>query len=628
MAQRKCGSWWLVGVVAGLLFLFALQAVLSLRTKFTTFDEGYYLSGGYSYLVTGDTRVVNRFHPPLAQVLSALPLLGLDLNPPQRDPAWWLPKSDLSSRTFALNFLYHNQVPWQSILIRGRLMMVALGVVVGLLVFLWATELWGVRSGLLALVLYAFSPNLLAHARLTTTDFAVAGLAFAACYVLWRFYRRPGLLRLVLAGLVLGLALSTKLSALVFCPIVVLLSVLYVVSPPGERRRREPRGDEAEEKAPPPRRRRLATASAAVLVVAALACGVIWLGYLGATGPGTREQFIEQACSSIAGEAGGGEVRRVLADLCSRVSPLIPWPKQYWELFAWLLAKSRSGHRAFLAGRLSQSGWWYYFPVVLALKTPLPTLILAALALVVGWSRRNLFDRLFLLIPPTVFLLVSMTSHINIGYRHVLPVLPFLLVYASQLVASSAPARRDLSEDPPERRKRTRRSPYGGWSSRMRVFGLGALLVWYVVGTVRVAPHYLAYFNELAGGPRQGYRYLVDSNLDWGQDLLGLRDYLREHDIENVKLAYFGSATRDIIRSLGIPYRPITREERRRPAPGVYAVSATRLQGAYGTGAFGSARGAEFAWLKRLEPEAVIGYTIFVYRVTEADVARLKEQRQ
>ncbi|MCK4301019.1 MAG: glycosyltransferase family 39 protein, partial [Planctomycetes bacterium] len=277
--------------VGVLLSLFALQAVLSLRGKFTTFDEGYYLSGGYSYLVTGDTGMVNRFHPPLAQVLVALPLAGLDLEPPERDPAWWLPKSDLSSRTFALNFLYRNRAPWQTILTRGRLMMVGLGVVVGLVVFLWALELRGVRAGLLALVLYTFSPNLLAHARLTTTDFAVAGLSFAACYALWRFYRQPGLLRLILAGLLLGLALLSKLSALIFCPVVVLLSILYVLAPPRHESTYNARPGETDERAAPTWGRRLAIGLVAVLVVAVVACGVIWLGYAGATGPGTKEQF-------------------------------------------------------------------------------------------------------------------------------------------------------------------------------------------------------------------------------------------------------------------------------------------------------------------------------------------------
>ena len=607
-------SWAIAALVLLLLTAFAVQAVSALRQKFTTFDEALYLAGGYSYLVTGDTRMVNRFHPPLAQVLVALPLLTLDLNEPEADPNWSAPPNDLSTTTFALDFLYRNRAPWQSILFRGRLMMVAFGVAVGLLVFAWAAELGGGVAGLLALAFYAFSPNLLAHAELTTTDFPVAGLTFASCYFLWRFYRQPSLLRLLLTGLVFGLALVTKLSALIFAPILVLLSALYVAFPP---RRKAIPAHLTEPPARPLSRTwpvRLGLAVITLAAIVALACGVIWLTYLGASSAGTRAEFIAAACSSLTSSAAGVQTSSALsptARACASLARFIPWPKQYWEVFAWLLAKSRTGHRAFLAGRLSQSGWWYFFPVAFGIKTPLPTLILVGFALVLGrgpargWARRKLFDRLFLLLPPAAFLGASMLSHINIGYRHILPMLPFLLVFGSQVASRPWP---------------TEGRRYA------RVALLSGLLAWHVAGTLRVAPHYLAFFNELVGGPREGYKYLVDSNLDWGQDLVGLADYVREHHIDQVKLAYFGLVTPEVVRSLGINFQPVTRREEVEPPPGVYAISATRLQGAYGSGLFGGEGPLPFARLRRLDPQAVVGYTIFVYQVTDADVARLKEE--
>ena len=230
--------------------------------------------------------------------------------------------------------------------------------------------------------------------------------------------------------------------------------------------------------------------------------------------------------------------------------------------------------------------------------------VLVLVGLTLGWRRGHLFDRCFLLLPPVVFLLVSMTSRINIGYRHILPMLPFLLVFGSQVAAWEV------------------KQAWRKWTFA------ALLLAWYVGGTLRVAPHYLAYFNELVGGPRQGYHYLVDSNLDWGQDLLGLADHVREQGIEEVKLAYFGLVTPEVIRSLGISHQPVKRGEERRPTPGVYAISATRLQGTYRMGLLGKPGEKPFHWLRKLEPETVIGYTIFVYRVTEADVAKLQEQGQ
>jgi len=578
-----------------------------LQRKFTTFDEPFYLVGGYSYLVTGDTHMVNRYHPPLAQVLAALPLLGLDLPSPAQDPAWRGPADDSTSRALALSFLYRNVVPWRTILTRARLMIVGLGVVTGVLVFLWARELWGAGAGVLALVLYAFSPNLLAHARLTTTDFAVTGLSFGACYFAWRFFRQPGLLRLILAGLVLGLALLAKVSALVFAAALIPLCVLYVAVPPREKCRRGGRYGKLDDLLATSWPGRGALALVAVTAMLLVASGCIWLAFFKAKAPGTHRESVEQVCAIIgASSSAGGLVEEVslLARVARATFPLVPWPRQYWQLLAWVLARSKTGHPAFLAGEYSQTGWWYFFPVVLAVKTPLPTLILLATAAILGWSRRRLFDRLFLLIPPMLFLAISMQAKINIGYRHILPVLPFLIVFGSQVAGWRLT---------------------GVWR-KVRWVLVGLLAAWQVAGTVHVWPHYLAYFNETVGGPPQGYKYLVDSNLDWGQDLLGLRDYLRQHHIEKVKLAYFGNVTPEALESLGISYEPVSGRGGGPPAPGVYAISATRLQGAYGVPSFSGESSPPFQWARKLEPEARIGYTIFIYRVGEDKAARPKEQ--
>jgi hypothetical protein len=596
-------------VVVLLLGLFILQAVTSLQRKFTTFDEPFYLVGGYSYLVTGDTRMVNRYHPPLAQVLVALPLLRLGLSSPTKDPAWASIADDFSSRVLAMNFLYDNSVPWEDILTPARLMMVALGVVIGLVVFLWAYELWGTAAGLLALAVYAFSPNILAHARLATTDFAVTGMSLSACYLLWRFYRRPGALRVLAAGVVLGLALLAKISALIFALGLIPLAVLYVLAPPAEGTPRKGRYGRLDDALSCSCLRRGLLALIATVAIYLVASGCLWLAFPSVKSEGTRAEAIGNVCmeaglSEGSGASGAGLSlpRRALR----AALPLIPWPKEYWQLVGWLTAKSETGHPGFLAGKHSQTGWWYFFPVVLAIKTPLPLLLLFSVALFLGWSRERLFDRLFLLIPPALFLALSMQAKINIGYRHVLPVLPFAIVYASQ-VASWALGR--------------------GWS-RLRWVALGLLVVWQVAGTVLIWPNYLAYFNEAVGGPGQGYRYLADSNLDWGQDLLQLRDYVEANHVEKVHLAYFGAATPKVVADLGIPYEPVAGRGQDPPEAGVYAVSATRLQGVYGLATLSDDAKRPFPWLRTLTPEAKIGYTIFVYRVTEADAERFKEQAQ
>jgi len=138
---------------------------------------------------------------------------------------------------------------------------------------------------------------------------------------------------------------------------------------------------------------------------------------------------------------------------------------------------------------------------------------------------------------------------------------------------------------------------------------IGILSLWYIFSSVSIYPHYLAYFNEFVGGPDNGYKYLVDSNLDWGQDLKGLKKYMDEKGIRKIKLSYFGGAEPEYY---GINYQPVTTREMLKPTPGIYAISATNLQAVF------YPNKNYFAWLRKLRPKAKIGYSIFIYEVREA----------
>jgi hypothetical protein len=252
-----------------------------------------------------------------------------------------------------------------------------------------------------------------------------------------------------------------------------------------------------------------------------------------------------------------------------------------------------AGRTTFLLGQLSDHGFWYYFPVTFALKTPLPLIVLLPLAL--AW-RRPASWRLecFSWLPVLLYLGLTATRSINIGHRHLLPIYPFLFVFAGRAAAGLlAP---------------------GAWTSRrgLLVAGLGA---WYALGTLRVHPHYLAYFNELAGGPSQGYRRLVDSNLDWGQDLKGLEAYLERKGISRIKLSYFGSADpayyglhAELLPGYMAPHpTEVTREV----SPGdILAVSATNLQGVY----LDPGDRPLMERVRALPPLDEVGYSILIYR--------------
>ena len=247
-------------------------------------------------------------------------------------------------------------------------------------------------------------------------------------------------------------------------------------------------------------------------------------------------------------------------------------------------------------GDLSREGWWYYFLIAFLIKTPIPLLILLTAATILTVVQRTSFWRreAFLLIPVLIWFGVNSSSGFNLGYRHLLPALPFLSVLAGQVIAIGRIRRRTV------------------------IVGLVSILcAWQLVGTLRIHPHYLAYFNELVGGPENGYRYLVDSNLDWGQDLKGLGAYLKAQGVDRVELSYFGTADPayygigyTCLPSFGIlskdkcPIEPGFQDRE-----GVFVVSATHLQGVYLNDPH------TFDWLKERKPEVVIGYSIFVYRV-------------
>jgi hypothetical protein len=233
-------------------------------------------------------------------------------------------------------------------------------------------------------------------------------------------------------------------------------------------------------------------------------------------------------------------------------------------------------------GARGVQGWWFYFPLAFAIKTPIPLLILLLVAVALSLkNRQDARAESFLLVPMVLFFVASMFSSIDIGYRNILPVLPFAFVYVSKVAARAV--------------------------SHVGRVVLIALCVWYVAGTVILSPHYLAYFNELVGGPANGYKYLVDSNLDWGQDLGNLKKYMDAHDIQEVYLSYFGTADPGYygIRFHELPGAP--------PAPDAakayYVISATNLQGVYGQAS--TAR----HWLAQYEPVGTVGYSIFVYHL-------------
>jgi hypothetical protein len=286
--------------------------------------------------------------------------------------------------------------------------------------------------------------------------------------------------------------------------------------------------------------------------------------------------------------------------------PGLPFPvpaATHVKIFLSLQEHYALGHPTFLMGRVSDQGWWWYFPMAFLLKTPLPVLVLGVWCVVHGaWHAiRSRFtfhaSRFTVNLYPTLYAITSLFSTVNIGYRHLLPLLPFLYIGIGTGIVRMIPYFM---------------SHKSRVMSRISHLITSIALVWLIIGTIRVAPHYLAFFNELADGPEEGYTHLVDSNLDWGQNLWDLKAWMEENSAEHVYYAHYSPARPEAynINADFLPPDPRAGAfSPWRPEPGLYAIGATVLQGPYAPDL------NTYAWFRAHEPTARLGHALFVYEV-------------
>ena len=518
-----------------LLLLMFWAALSSIQVTAGTYDEYEYISRGYTYLKTGNTNLKLR-HPVLLDSLAAVPLLLLpDVHLPLDSPA--LAAGDF--HVYARNFMWEaNAAIANKIYFLARLPVMALSLLLATAVFAWTRQKFGTMAGLVALTLVVFDPNWLAHGRLVTPDVGQSTLIFLSVYTWWRYLQKAAWPRLLLAGFVLGLAQTAGFPALILYPILFLITLAHL------HQRQQLR-----EKA--------WSWFGQLIALGLLSLLTIWAVYGFAWGP-------------------------------------LPWlnvsgPAPYhWAEFQDLLARLDRQDLAYLNGEVYRGGKVAFFVVALLFKTPLPVLLLA-LAGLIALLRRGWLAEVSLWLVPAVYYATSLTSSLNIGYRHILPVLPFLYVWGGTAVLVA--------------------------KQRWQIVAGLALLGWLIVASWDIYPYYLTYFNELAGGPRNGLNHLVVSDLDWGQDLPGLADYLEG---EKVYLSYFGTTPPE---QFGIRYQPIPAWPPRGipeqwpfhpdyPLPGTYAISAANL-----VGARFEENPDTLAWFRSQTPEAVIGNSIYVYEV-------------
>lgn len=559
--------------------------MLSAATQLSAIvDEGFHITSGYEYLRTGHLQLFDE-HAPLAKALFAWPLFFVpDLPPPEAASGY--ADGDLIAVAQQTTLAYR---PLDRVIVAPRVAAALLSLLLAATVYRGAAALAGPAAGLLAIALCAFDPNFVAHGSLATTDMGATAFTFWAIWSVTLWLQRPTRRRWWAAALLLGLAQGAKLTALLIYPV---LGIGVLVAA----------GRDAGPEAAVVRRRTRHTNRR----------GLDWslLGHrvLSYVGMVTVSLMVLWALY-------GFELRPVTGILGGAVPLPAAGHVERWLRLGENLAY---GRESFLLGQNGMHGWPLYFPIAFLVKTPLPLLLLCVWAagtclseMVVtrtraAGSRLSAGQRFILFLFPAVYGLASLTSGLNIGYRHLLPVLPFVYVGAANCLGSVLAPRPAGGPLGPPSSSRLRR--------RISRLAAGVLVTWTGLSTLLVMPHYLAYFNELAGGSGNGWRFLADSNTDWGQTFKALALQQGESGLGPVKLSSFTFYDPE---AYGVVYEPISPmpgaptvlPRRLNPAPGIYAISATTLDGVP------LAYPATFDWFRHREPFSRVGHVMFLYDV-------------
>jgi len=373
--------WQEYAIVVVLLAVFFGLGLHSYTQKSIANDELPHITAGYSYWKTGDFRL-NPEHTPLIKLIAGFPLVLLDAKFPTEDPDW---KAG-NQWELGAKFIFHYNQNADQMLFWARFPMLLIGVLLGFYLYRWAKQLYGIQAGQLALVLFAFSPNILAHARLVTTDVGVTTFTFITFYYLWNYYQKKHKKYLYLSGLFFGLALAAKYTALYFIPIVGVVIAYEAYS----------------------KKKNL-------------------LGLF------EKKIFLQQVYEfSVVMGIGVGIL--ILSYGIVNFS-------YFFEGLKMVVSHGLEGHNAYFLGEFRQKGFLLYYPLVFLMKTPLATLALIGLTIIFARKIKKSNEHAYFLIVVGLFVLFTIINKINIGVRHILPIYPFLFLYCSKITKAKFKAK-------------------------------------------------------------------------------------------------------------------------------------------------------------------------------------------
>ena len=611
--------WTLIGLMV--LVSFALMLSASLQES-ATMDELAHIPAGYGYVKYLDYRL-NPEHPPLVKALAALPLLFQKLNFPTDKSAW---QKEINGQWEAgTQFLYESGNNANKIIQWSRLMPLLLPLLLIIFIYIWGKELMGRWWALLPAFLFSLSPTALAHGHYVTTDIGAALGIFIATYYFVKFLLRPSQKHLIFASLAFGIAQLMKFSAVLLIPFFIFLIVVFYIWTIYYDKQQNKTLD---------LKHLLIRAFYYIkklLLIFIIGYALVYAVYFLFTINYPIEKQFADTKSTLASFAGGSDANwegcklnlRCLAEINIWMADnkIFRPIGQYLLGVLMVMQRSSGGNTGYFLGEVSAVGWWYYFPVLFILKESIPSLILMGLALLLGiWNivkkvksqkskvKSAFMDYLGLHFPEFAMIsfvifywLYSIKSPLNIGIRHILPTMPFIYILTTGALKK--------------------------WinGARLKKFLIAVLMVWFLTETLLAYPHFLSYFNQFAGGINNGYRYAVDSNYDWGQDLKRLENFVKNppagEKVNKIAVDYFGGGNPKYYLKDKVEYWQSAKGNPKDYGINWLAISVGYIQSASGRLHPSQSRNPEdeYQWLKEIknpyQPDYRAGKSIFIYKL-------------
>lgn len=629
---------------------FAVSMLVSYQES-TTMDEKAHIPAGYSYVKYQDMRI-NPEHPPLLKDLAGLAILPLNPSMPKSDPLWeegdWLDPSrqaDGPARTWALaqwtfgdKILHLNGNDADALTFWSRVPFIIVSLLLGFFIYLWTRELAGTVAGLFAALLYFFDPNIIAHSHYVTTDIGIAAFIFFSFYYFVRFLKDPSRKNIILSGIFLGLAQLTKFSAVLLFPIFGMFAVAYGFAL-------------TVEVAPGAWKTRLKNAFLYGLkyMGSVVVCFIaIWILYFFNTIQMPSEVIAEIARAQFPNHRIEGRVAESIIVAMSEYTVMKPLAEYFLGVFM-VFARVAGGNTFYFLGAVSNHASQWYFPVVFLLKETIPVLFLILVTTAYSsyriWLRilvrngeslislaltsfRERIAQYMMVFFILFYSYVSITGNLNIGYRHLFPILPFIYVLVAKVVFDIL--------------KRSVDQPV---THRLIRILLSCATFSIIAIPILSYPSYLSYFNAIGGGHAGGYRYVTDSNYDWGQDLKRLREFVENYNqcvetgfsnplcepllklnspkdepIETIRVDYFGGSSPE----WHLKEKFKSWHSYSVPEAGWYGISIGFMQeNLYKPVPPGT---LTYSWLKDREPDLRVGDSIFVYYISPEELPTLTGQ--